>query len=178
MPEGMSGAHMKAPAEVIAASGIGAHNVPDFEGLGTIPGSAVDLSEVKLPTGVYKPVVSAGASAGPGSVEMESEDLRQAAAAGETAIKKLIETLEMLKERVMQTEETWVGPGGRYFREVFTLRVGRMEQALEELSTYPRELIAYADDYEGIATQANITATSILEVADQATWANVTGGNA
>mgnify|MGYP002625879491 CR=1 FL=1 len=179
MPEDAGSTKMPTAAEVVATSGIGAHKVPDLEGLGVAAsGSAVDLSEAKLPTGAYKPVVSAGTSVGPGSVKMESQDLRNAAASGDAAVRKLVEMIEMLKGRVVQTEDLWSSPGGRFFREVFCLRVGRLEQALEELGTYPRELVAFADDYEGIATQTNITATTILEVADQASWANVTGGNA
>ena len=106
---------------------------------------------------------------GDGTVRVETEAIRDCAASGKATLGKIEELIQAMLTYVSASEGYWKGDTGDDFREGFAAGMKDLQRCLVDLAPYTRELIAYADRYEGVITQANAIAEGIGDV----TWQDV-----
>ena len=94
-------------------------------------------------------------------VTMDSEMIRAAADAGRERMKALDELMNTMRATVAASESFWQGPAGTYYRDEFFTTMEAFKKDLVECSTYVRELVAYADEYDGTVTEANVAANDV-----------------
>lgn len=101
------------------------------------------------------------ASAGGDVLEVNTEELRRVAESGRAALAELSEIIQTVRELVAATEGYWTGDAAEFFREWCPQGLADYERCVKDLSEYPRELISYADEYEGVITKAEVIAQSV-----------------
>lgn len=104
------------------------------------------------------------------NVRVKTEVLRTAAADGERHINDLQTVLAELASMVAASTDFWAGDAGNFYREAFEAAMKRMVAEVDELSSYPHELVAYADKHEGRYTASEVEAYQAKMEADRAQW--------
>ena len=101
------------------------------------------------------------ASAGGDYLEVNTEELRRVAESGRAALDELSEIIQTVRELVAASEGYWTGEAAEFFREWCPQGLADYERCVKDLSEYPRELISYADEYEGVITKAEVIAQRV-----------------
>ena len=99
-----------------------------------------------------------------GTARVKTESIRRVAAVGKDTIDQIKELIQSMTTYVAASDEYWRGDAGDHFREGFALGMKDLAKCLDDHEEYIRELIAYADKYEGVITQANAIANSLNDV--------------
>lgn len=112
-------------------------------------------------------VVSGGSLVGKGedAIVVDTNDIRNTAQLATTHMHDIDELVSELQQEMAATESTWFGVAGNWYRDVFLTSTNKFKKVLEELgATYPRELIAYADEHEGADSRAKTAAAEVEQV--------------
>ena len=104
---------------------------------------------------------SSGAS---GYAHVETEVIRACAESGRNTLGQIKELIQTMVTYVSASEEYWKGDTGNDFREGFIDGMKGLSHDLENLAPYVRELIAYADKYDEVITEANVIAEGIGDI--------------
>ena len=99
-----------------------------------------------------------------GYAHVETEAIRSCAASGKKTLEQIEELIQSMVSYVTESEAYWQGSTGDFFREGFVLGMKALRHDLQNLSPYTRELIAYADKYDDVITEANVIADSLEHV--------------
>ena len=104
---------------------------------------------------------SSGAS---GYAHVETEAIRACAESGRNTLGQIKELIQTMVTYVSASEEYWKGDTGNDYREGFIDGMKGLSHDLENLAPYVRELIAYADKYDEVITEANVIAEGIGDI--------------
>ena len=96
--------------------------------------------------------------------EVKTEVLRERAEAGRAAIQELEDLIQSSAELVAASEGYWTGAAADYFREQVASGLKAFKQNLDNIADYPRELLSYADEYDGVITETEMIAESVSGV--------------
>jgi uncharacterized protein YukE len=99
-----------------------------------------------------------------GSARVETEAIRACAASGKQTLEQIEELITTMMSYVAASEEYWKGSTGDDFRQSFLEGMKALTHDLQNLAPYTRELIAYADKYDDVITEANVIAEGIGDV--------------
>lgn len=99
-----------------------------------------------------------------GYAHVETEAIRSCAASGKKTLEQIEELIQSMVSYITASESYWKGDTGDFFREGFIEGMKALAHDLENLAPYTRELIAYADKYDDVITEANVIAEGIGDV--------------
>lgn len=151
------------PVEVTAAAASTASAAASVSAA-TIGGLDLDSAAVLSGHGAHPGFVKASGGSDDTELMVNTTVIRTSAERGRAAIKELGEIISSMREMVAGSESYWTGQAADHFREAIATGISDYERCLNDVSEYPRELISYVDEYEGVITRTEMIANSLEDV--------------